>query len=454
MAQRHIDSFFVRDLGVSPSTRSTGNSPNTELIADSLIGDDSDSLSDSGDDNQDNLLQIDGSNGCNCSCCTNFNVAHQPEDLKGSKAPHGQQKSYSRSIQISWYTKHPWISVCTSSYKIYCHVCCSAKNQSLITFSKRYNSTFVEGGFCNWKKALQRFTEHEKSEMHQEAMMKIASKSSTVDVGAQLSRQHDADQRNHRAMFLKLLECIQFLARQGLPFRGHHEDSDAFEGNLYQLLLLQAKVCTPLGSWLKKRDYISPKIINEIITLCGQTILRQLLQDIHASDYFALIVDEATDISHHEQMCIAIRWENSSYDIHEASLGLVQLPDTKAQTLFTFIKDVLMRCSLPIASCIGQAYDGAANMSGVRNGVQALMKKAAGHCLYVHCFAHSLNLCVQDVAKKCELLRNCMEFIFQLVQLIKFSPKRLNLFDSVHREITLIDNASDLSPSLRTLCPT
>ena len=106
---------------------------------------------------------------------------------------------------------------------------------------------------------------------------------------------------------------------------------------------------------------LHPFTIFKWFTLCGQTILRQLLQDVHASDNFALIVDEATDISHYEQMCIAIRWVNSSYNIHEASLGLVQLPDTKAQTLFTFIKDVLMRCSLPIASCIGQAYDGAAN---------------------------------------------------------------------------------------------
>lgn len=103
------------------------------------------------------------------------------------------------------------------------------------------------------KKALQRFTEHGKSEMHQEAMMKIASKSSTVDVGAQLSRQHDADQRNHCAMFLKLLECIRFLARQGLTFRGHHEDSNAFEGNLYQLLLLQAKDCTPLHGFMAEK---------------------------------------------------------------------------------------------------------------------------------------------------------------------------------------------------------
>ena len=45
----------------------------------------------------------------------------------------------------------------------------------------------------------------------------------------------------------------------------------------------------------------------------------------------------------------------------------------------------------------------------------------------VHCFVNSLNLCIKDVTQKCELLRNCMDFIFQLLQLIRFSPKRLNL---------------------------
>ena len=79
-------------------------------------------------------------------------------------------------------------------------------------------------------------------------------------------------------------------------------------------------------------------------------------------------------------------------------------------------------------------------MSGVRNGVQALVKKEAQHCLYVHCFGHSLNLCVQEVAKKCELIRNTMEFISQLVQLIKFSPKRSSLFSSVQQQIAVSDS--------------
>ena len=142
--------------------------------------------------------------------------------------------------------------------------------------------------------------------------------------------------------------------------------------------------------------------------------------------------------------------------MHEIPLGLVQLPNTTASTLFHVIKDVLLRCSLPIANCIGQAYDGAANTSGVHNGVQTLIKKETNHCLYVHCFAHSLNLCVQEVAKKCALIRNCMEFISQLVKLIKLSPKRLNLFEATRKEITFAsDDESQLSyPALRTLCPT
>ena len=107
--------------------------------------------------------------------------------------------------------------------------------------------------------------------------------------------------------------------------------------------MLQAKDCAPLGSWLKKQDYISPEVINKVITICGQMILRQLLHGIIAADYLMLIADEATDILHNEQLCIAIHWVAACYTIHETTLGLVELLDTKALTLFNVIKDVLGR---------------------------------------------------------------------------------------------------------------
>ena len=66
--------------------------------------------------------------------------------------------------------------------------------------------------------------------MHREAVDQLGVKSSGRNVATLLNTQHEADTAFHRDMLLKLLLCIQFLARQGLPFMGHREDADTFEG--------------------------------------------------------------------------------------------------------------------------------------------------------------------------------------------------------------------------------
>ena len=92
-------------------------------------------------------------------------------------------------------------------------------------------------------------------------------------------------------------------------------------------------------------------------------------------------------------------------------------------------------------------------MSGIRSGVQALVKSQENRALYVHCFAHSLNLCVHEVSKQIDLVRNVMDLVYNLVQLIKFSPKRATMFERFRMEISI--NSGQISgPSLRTLCPT
>ena len=359
------------------------------------------------------------------------------------------RKCYDRKIQPSWFIKYPWISVCTSTY---CATCRGAKKFGLLTLCKHQKSAFLDNGFGNWKKALQKFLEHEKSDMHREAVDRLAAKSSGRSVATLLNAQHETDTAFHREMLQNLLSCIQFLARQGLPFRGHREDTESFEGNLYQLLRLQAKNFPQMKTWLLRREYISPEIINELITIMGQKVLRENLTEIRRSYWFAIIADEASDLSHNEHLSLSIRWIDDTYGVHEDTLGLVQLPDTKAQTLFSVIKDMLIRCSLPISQCRGQAFDGASNMSGIRNGVQALVKEEQSRALYVHCLAHSLNLCVQDITKKCVLRRNVMDFMHNLIQLIKFSPKRLYVFDSLRKNAAI--SGGENTPSLRTLCPT
>ena len=68
---------------------------------------------------------------------------------------------------------------------------------------------------------LEKFPEHENSEVHRESIAKLAAKNSGQSIASALNRQHDEETKFHREMLLKLLSCIRFLARQGLPLRGH-----------------------------------------------------------------------------------------------------------------------------------------------------------------------------------------------------------------------------------------
>ena len=61
---------------------------------------------------------------------------------------------------------------------------------------------------------------------------------------------------------------------------------------------------------------------------------------------------------------LTIRWVNNDYEIPEHPIGLIEVPKTYAATLTSALKDVLVHCVIPVSSCRGEAYDGAANMSG------------------------------------------------------------------------------------------
>ena len=112
------------------------------------------------------------------------------------------------------------------------------------------------------------------------------------------------------------------------------------------------------------------------------------------------------------------------------------------------IKDALIHCSLPIIQCRGQGYDGASNMMGRLRGVARQIMSEEETAIPVHCFAHCLNLCLQDSAKKCECIRNAFDLVFEICQLIQYSPKRSLIFQQCKEELFITGTG------LRLLCPT
>ena len=158
------------------------------------------------------------------------------------------------------------------------------KGQSiLLLVSKSFIITataFTEDGFDNWKNALQKFREYEGSFLHRQALLSHQT-SLQGSVASLLSASLRKEQAEHRTILMKLLSSLKLLLRQGSAIRGHKER----EGNLYQVLRCRGEDVPGLEAWLKKGDYRSHDIVNELVELMYMQLLRKLLAEVRAAEF-------------------------------------------------------------------------------------------------------------------------------------------------------------------------
>ncbi len=145
-------------------------------------------------------------------------------------------------------------------------------------------------------------------------------------ITTQLSSQMAEAQKTRREGLVVQLKAIKYLTRQGLALRGNDEE----EGNLSQLLFAWSENNDCLKEWIKENRYTSHQAVNEQICLLGQAVLRKLIKDNQPS-WYAVIADEATDVTNSEQLNLSIRWVGADYIVREDTVGLFRVPDTKAE---------------------------------------------------------------------------------------------------------------------------
>ena len=143
-----------------------------------------------------------------------------------------------------------------------------------------------------------------------------------------------------------------------------------------------------------------------------------------------------------------MRWVSDDFTVHEEFLGLYALSAIDAQSIVDVMMDAFLRFQIPLAKLRGQCYDGCSTMAGARAGVAAKITKMEPRAVFTHCYVYTLNLSVSDTVKRSPAMKDCLDTCFELVKLIKFSPKREAMLRELKEEI-----GSD-APGVRTLCPT
>ena len=98
--------------------------------------------------------------------------------------------------------------------------------------------------------------------------------------------------------------------------------------------------------------------------------------------------------------------------------------DTNSATLKQEICSVLSAHNLDVQNIRGQGYDGASNMRGEWNGLQAKFMEECPYAYYVHCFAHQLQLALVAASKEVTEVHNFFEHLAVVVNTVVSSTKR------------------------------
>lgn len=359
--------------------------------------------------------------------------ANQPRTFSYPTRTFGKEQ---RSFLPSWYDKWDWLHYVEVEDSVYCIICKNAERYGMLT-NVKVEDSFVRTGYTNWKKARctnKGFNKHESSKCHEQAMQRLIEiPKSTKDVSQLLQSNLTDLQSQSRASLLKIISCLRYLARQGLPLRGHGDDKDS---NVTQLLKFRAEDDPAFKEWLeKKQAFTSPEIQNEILKEMSLLILRDIVECIKGSDFHSFMLDESGDKSNKEQAVCCVRWVDENLFSHEDFLGLYEMEKTDASSIVEIIKDLFLRMGFDSNKLRGQCYDGCSTMMGKKNGVAKKIKDDLQPlALSTHCYAHSLNLACGDWIRNCGLVSKSLDTSYEITKLIKFSPKRDSHLRKIHEE--------------------
>lgn len=342
------------------------------------------------------------------------------------------EKRGHRSFQTQWYNKLSWLAGSVIRNKLFCWSC--------LLFAETHKGPWNGGGYGNLKELYRAATKHQCSKDHIHAALKfklfgkLNIANSLDSAHRQSIENHNRKVKENREIIERLIDMTLYLATQELPFRGHDETSSSLnQGHYKELAKLLSKYDEKFKNFLDDSSVfsgLSKSIQNDLISSINFVIQEHINLEIKNATCFSWQVDETTDISCFSQLSVIFRYTFEG-KIIERFMGFFNVSEgRRADDLCTLLKENFEKYDIK-NKLVGQTYDGASVMSGELNGLQTKIKQIAPQALFIHCYAHRLNLVLQDATNK---IKECRIFFASLGGLATFfskSTKRTNVLDEV-----------------------
>lgn len=233
----------------------------------------------------------------------------------------------------------------------------------------------------------------------------------------------------------RLIDIVLLLGKTGKLFRGHDESISSNQKGLFlEIIELLVKYDGVLKFHLingpKNSQYLSNRIQNDI-TSCH--VMLKNIKSNFENYYILLMANETSDVGHNEQLSVIVRYFNQEINRPVVTfVALKKMTSVTAQSIFNTLNSVLEMINKTWNSVLEVCFDGASSMSDSVGGVEAKCKELNNIILYVHCYAHCLNLTIILIDSICEnssstnnrLVFNFLGTIQFIYNFIEGSPMR------------------------------
>lgn len=136
----------------------------------------------------------------------------------------------------------------------------------------------------------------------------------------------DEAKLSYRLQLNASIDCVRWLLRQGLAFRGHAEsEGSSNQGNFLELLKFLASHNEDARRVALKNapanlKLIAPLIQKDIVRACAFQTTKSILEEL-GDGVFCVLLDDSRDVSIKEQMVVVLRFVDKNGQVLERILG-------------------------------------------------------------------------------------------------------------------------------------
>ena len=220
--------------------------------------------------------------------------------------------------------------------------------------------------------------------------------------------QHNREVEKNRHILSRIIDCIKFCSAFELTLRGHDENltsdnpgvflgSVNFTAALYSVLNQHLESATVFKG-------TSRTVQNELLDSMFTTLQCTIQKEIEQTDFVAVIADDTTDVSNHLQNVVVFRYIVSG-KVVERFWTFCDLPQGNAENI-----------SANVISCLNR-------------GVQSIVREARPNAHDAHCYAHQLNLVLQQATSQIDSARVFFAHLSPFSVFFSHSTKRISCLD-------------------------